>query len=255
MAGQNVDTFITKYRDAAQKVADEMGIPVERVLAQAGLETGWNTNAPGNNLFGVKADPSWTGKSQQLDTKEDFGRGLVGIKQPFRVYDNPEDSFRDWAKVLKQDNYKAAMQPGIPDAEYAQALKDGGYATDPDYAKKLTGTIADTRQAMFGQSGNQPPAELPPPVNIPGGGVLSNDPAQPDPNAVPAPFNAASAGDPTAGIAAANAGKPQWWQTMGQAGKSLMAQGQAPQAPTGLLSAQAHKPNPQAINFLQSIFG
>ncbi len=143
--------FINKYRSAAQKIADETGIPVERILAQAGHETGWNVDAPGNNFFGIKAGPGYSGKSQVLDTTEDYGKGLQKVKQPFRVYDNPEDSFRDWANLIKT-NYSDALQPGIPDAEYTQALKAGGYATDPQYAPKLRKVIEDTRTALSGSS-------------------------------------------------------------------------------------------------------
>lgn len=147
----NVSDFIAKHYDAASKVADETGIPVARILAQAGLESGWGENAPGNNFFGIKAQPGYEGDTQTLDTTEDFGNGLQKVKQRFRAYADPSQAFSDWAKLLQQDNFKAALDPALDDAAYAKALKAGGYATDPNYASKLHDTIQSVRTAL-----NQP---------------------------------------------------------------------------------------------------
>lgn len=140
-ANSNRDAFIKKYYADAKRVSDETGIPVERILGQAGLETGWNVNAPGNNLFGVKATSDWKGKVANLQTQEQGPNGLYTTTQPFRVYDNAGDSFKDHMKVLMQKNFIGALQPGISDAEYARRLKAGGYATDADYAAKVVGAI------------------------------------------------------------------------------------------------------------------
>jgi hypothetical protein len=254
------DAFLAKHRDAAEAVSRETGIPVERILAQAGLESGWNVNAPGNNFFGVKASKGWDGQTQTLDTTEDFGRGPIGLKQNFRKYGTPEDSFRDWAKVIGQDNFKGALDPSLSDAEYARTLKAGGYATDPDYEGKLASTIATTRNALYGPNGNPQVAALPPPQHVDGAGAGSGA-AGADPNATllggllsaAAPSTA-----PDAAAAAAATGKPvDPWAAIGSAGKSLMALGGQPKAPTaGLLSSPVHQGQAVNINpFLQSIFG
>ena len=45
----------------------------------------------------------------------------------------------DYVKLLQSSpRYAAALGTGSDTAAYARALQQGGYATDPDYATKLT---------------------------------------------------------------------------------------------------------------------
>lgn len=191
--------FLAKYREAAEKISQETGIPAERILAQAGHETGWNADTPGNNFFGIKAGLGYKGKSQTLDTTEDYGHGLQKVKQNFRAYDSPEDSFRDWANLIQSDRYKAAMQPGISDEDFAKALKAGGYATDPDYAAKLTNVIASTRTALGQNPQSTSVASLPP--STAAGAMQQDDQSPQTPTSQPQPVNLAALGA-TAGAAA-----------------------------------------------------
>ena len=166
-APSNAKLFIEKYRPVAEKISAETGVPADRILAQAGLESGWKIDAPGNNFFGVKAQQGYGGKTQILQTTEDFGSGLVSVPQTFRKYDTAEEGWRDWAKVLDQKNFKAAKNPNLTDAQYAQALKDGGYATDKDYAAKLSATIAMTKRQLATDTLNAT-APTPAPQQVPG---------------------------------------------------------------------------------------
>lgn len=243
------DAFIVKYRPAAEKISAETGIPVARILAQAGFETGWNINPPGNNFFGVKAQPGYEGKSQSLDTKEaDSGGNLASTKGSFRVYDNPEDSFRDWAKVLKQDNFKAALDPNLNDAQFATALQAGGYGTDPSYAAKLHGVIAQTR-ADLGQGPDGSVvtlAQLPSKQidTVPYPLMQASDAAETAPTAPPVP----------PGLLA-QALKPVNQMMQNQATAGLLAAGQPQYIPPppmpGLL--QPHAPNPNAVAMLPNL--
>jgi hypothetical protein len=169
---KNRDAFLVKFRAAAEAIEKETGIPAARILAQAGHETGWNINAPGNNFFGIKAQPGYSGSHQTLDTQEDYGHGLQNVKQRFRAYEKPEDSFRDWSKLLQQDNFKSALDPNLDDAGFASALAKGGYATDPNYASKLSNVIAGTRTALGQPAGATVLASVPP--QHVGAGAASN---------------------------------------------------------------------------------
>lgn len=64
----------------------------------------------------------------------------------YRVYGSREDSIQDVVSLIERkypDAHKA-LQSG--DAEgFARGLKAGGYATDPNYEKKLVGTISRAR--------------------------------------------------------------------------------------------------------------
>ena len=63
-------------------------------------------------------------------------------RESFRTYDSPADSFRDYAQLIKNSpRYASAVGAGDA-ATFASALQQGGYATDPNYAAKLTATAA-----------------------------------------------------------------------------------------------------------------
>ena len=60
----------------------------------------------------------------------------------FRVYDRPEDSFRDHSLFLKRKNYTKLFALDITDYKgWAQGLKNAGYATNPNYPSILIGII------------------------------------------------------------------------------------------------------------------
>jgi flagellar protein FlgJ len=65
----------------------------------------------------------------------------------FRAYDSYEDSFKDYSKLITESpRYaKAKAQTGSAYA-FASGLQKAGYATDPDYALKLSRAINTTQQ-------------------------------------------------------------------------------------------------------------
>lgn len=130
-AGQRA--FIESLRPHAVRAAAELGIPPEYIIGQAALETGWNPAGTGGNLFGVK------GPGAIYPTTEYEGgkprRKLAG----FRQYGSPGESVADYARLLKA-RYPGAVGAQSPE-EFGEALKRGGYATDPGYASKVAGAI------------------------------------------------------------------------------------------------------------------
>ena len=97
----------------------------------------------GNNLFGIKASPDWTGKTVTVETWEDYGNGPVQIIDTFRAYDSISDSVLDRCKFLRENsNYvNAGVFTAKTYTEQCQALKNAGYATDPAYVSKLVSII------------------------------------------------------------------------------------------------------------------
>ncbi|HER0920691.1 TPA: glucosaminidase domain-containing protein, partial [Streptococcus pyogenes] len=79
--------------------------------AQAILESGCGKHAPHNALFGIKADASWTGKSFNIKTQEEYQPGVVtDIVDRFRAYDSWTDSIIDHGKFLNDNpRYKAVV--------------------------------------------------------------------------------------------------------------------------------------------------
>jgi len=133
-------------------VAQESGIPASFMLGQAGHETGWGRgeikNADGSNsfnLFGIKATGSWKGRVAEVTTTEYINGEARKVTAKFRAYDSYEDSFRDYARLIgNSPRYQAAMQNLDSAKAFATQLQKAGYATDPQYANKLSRAINTT---------------------------------------------------------------------------------------------------------------
>ena len=145
--------FVARHQDAAQRVAQETGIPAAFMIGQAGHETGWGRseirNADGssaNNLFGIKATAGWTGKVATVTTTEYIHGEPRKVKAKFRAYDSPEESFRDYARLIGENPRYAQARANTHSAQaYAAQLQKAGYATDPAYARKLGRAIQATQ--------------------------------------------------------------------------------------------------------------
>ena len=144
--------FVSRLGGAATRVASESGIPASFMLGQAGHETGWGKseikNADGStsfNLFGIKATGGWTGKVAEVTTTEYVNGEVKKVTAKFRAYDSYEDSFRDYARLIGQNpRYQGAMQNLNSAQAFAGQLQKAGYATDPQYAAKLSRAINTT---------------------------------------------------------------------------------------------------------------
>jgi len=148
----HVRAFQEKLHEHAHEAEQATGVPAKFMLGQAALETGWGKrmikNADGsssNNLFGIKAGPSWKGKVANAVTTEYVnGRPQTRVEK-FRAYDSPADSFKDYAKLIANNpRYEKVMQSGGDASAFAQGLQKAGYATDPHYAAKLTRVIRNS---------------------------------------------------------------------------------------------------------------
>ena len=133
-----VKEFTDKYKPFAVENEQETGVPYLVTLAQAALESGWGKHAPSYNFFGIKAGKSWKGKVQLLNTKEFVNGKWITIKDKFRAYDTPLDSFRDHAELLKKRWDKAFRHKDPIEFIYSvQNEHKYKYATDPGYVDKI----------------------------------------------------------------------------------------------------------------------
>jgi flagellar protein FlgJ len=138
--------FIQGLWPQAQEAGEQLGVAPSNLLAQAALETNWGRNLPhdagghsSNNLFGVKATGSWTGPSIQAQTTEVSAQGSTSEMAPFRSYADATQSFQDYVSLLRNNpRYAAALNTGSDARAFATGLQRGGYATDPDYARKVS---------------------------------------------------------------------------------------------------------------------
>ena len=146
--------FVNKLSDAAAQVERSTGIPAGYMIGQAGHETGWGRHeirhkggAPSFNVFGIKATGGWNGKVAEITTTE-YVNGVAEKKiAKFRAYGSYEEAFKDYARLVGDSpRYaQAKLQTSSPQA-FASGLQKAGYATDPDYAAKLSRAINTTLQ-------------------------------------------------------------------------------------------------------------
>ena len=155
------DNFVQAHTSAAERVARESGIPASYMLGQAGHETGWGKSeirgddgSNSFNLFGIKATGGWSGKVAEITTTEYVDGVPRKVKAKFRAYDSYEESFRDYARLISENpRYAQAMQSTGNATAYASALQKAGYATDPQYASKLSRAIQSAQAAQQSTQG------------------------------------------------------------------------------------------------------
>jgi len=129
--------YIERFKAIAIQEMNLYGIPASITLAQGLYESGSGNSElakNANNHFGIKCTSDWKGKSyyKDDDNKNDC----------FRVYDRPEDSFRDHSNFLKRKNYAHLFELDKNDYQgWAYGLKSAGYATNPKYPQLLIGII------------------------------------------------------------------------------------------------------------------
>ncbi len=122
------------------------------MLAQAAHETGWGRReirgadgTDSNNLFGIKAGAGWTGPTVTTTTTEVIDGQPQKVQAKFRAYATPEESFRDYARLIgNSPRYAGVVRAGSDATAFAQGLQRAGYATDPQYAAKLGRVIETT---------------------------------------------------------------------------------------------------------------
>lgn len=148
----HVRAFQDRLSADAEQASKATGIPAKFMIGQAALESGWGKHeivaADGtrsHNLFGIKASGNWKGKVVETATTE-YVNGVPHTKmQKFRAYDSYADSFRDYAKLLSNNpRYQNVLASTQDASSFAQGLQKAGYATDPNYAAKLTRIIKQT---------------------------------------------------------------------------------------------------------------
>ena len=151
----HVQAFQDKLAEHANEASRITGIPAKFMLGQAALETGWGKReirgadgSNSHNLFGIKASANWTGRTVEVATTEYVNGVPQKRMEKFRAYDSYADSFRDYASLLKNNpRYQNVIANSQDATSFAQGLQRAGYATDPNYAAKLSRIIKQSLSA------------------------------------------------------------------------------------------------------------
>jgi flagellar protein FlgJ len=151
---ESQSSFVQQHSQVANDVEKATGIPANFMLGQAGHETGWGKfeikhkgGATSHNLFGIKAGAGWTGKVAEVTTTEFVDGVAQKGKARFRAYDSYADAFKDYARMISESPRYAKVREQAGSAQsFASGLQKAGYATDPEYAAKLSRAINTTLQ-------------------------------------------------------------------------------------------------------------
>ncbi|MBS0580758.1 MAG: glucosaminidase domain-containing protein [Proteobacteria bacterium] len=160
--------FVRSVWPQAQQAARELGVHPIGLVAQAALESNWGRSVPrhGNgdsshNLFGIKAGAGWGGAAARSATHEFAGGSAVPVEAAFRSYADASGSFRDYVTLLTGSaRYREALHSGGDIGAFARGLQRGGYATDPDYASKVTAVAHQVQTLLTGGRGGAGLREL-----------------------------------------------------------------------------------------------
>ena len=132
--------FIDEISPKAIELYNKSGILPSITISQAILESSWgksDLSVKANNLFGIKADSSWKGKSVTMTTSEYYNDVIKGN---FRSYENKADSLDDYGTFISSN--KRYTEHGVFKAsqyiDQAQSLENAGYSTKQDKTGKTT---------------------------------------------------------------------------------------------------------------------
>ncbi|CAN5558739.1 glucosaminidase domain-containing protein [soil metagenome] len=132
--------YINNYQQYAIAEQLRTGIPAAITMAQAIHESGAGQGdlaLKSNNHFGIKCKSNWTGDRVFHDDDS--------LGECFRAYNNVADSYRDHSDFLitgKRYSFLFDLDP-TDYKNWANGLKQAGYATNPKYQQILQKIIED----------------------------------------------------------------------------------------------------------------
>jgi flagellum-specific peptidoglycan hydrolase FlgJ len=146
-----VKAFIKQIAPIAQAKSKGRALP-SVCIAQACCESAYGTSPKmirANAVFGIKVGKSkahfgtaWHDKAYNTRTKECYdGKTYTNITDMFRAYDSIEDAVEDYFDMLAAcKRYRDCISERDP-RKCITAIKNGGYATAPDYITTIMSII------------------------------------------------------------------------------------------------------------------
>jgi len=157
------ENYINNFKRIAVEEMRRTGIPASIKLAQGILESDLGRSplaSKANNHFGIKCGSGWTGNAYYKHDDDTDSSGTL-IESCFRSYLSAEESYRAHSEFLaapeKQGRYGFLFRLGPTDYEgWANGLRFSGYASDPDYPKKLIRIIESYKLFLLDEPGIAP---------------------------------------------------------------------------------------------------
>ena len=142
-AFSDAETFVAELLPVVEKATEGVSIPHVGVLSQAALETGWGAHVISgqdglsHNLFGLKSTNADEANVPIATLEFELNRWVQRVEE-FKSYPDWRASVEDYVSHLKDNpRYASVLESGASVEDFATRLADAGYATDPQYAKKL----------------------------------------------------------------------------------------------------------------------
>ncbi len=139
--------YVARFINVARAERQKFGIPVSVTLAQGLLESDAGESRltrNANNHFGIK---TFNKKVPHVVMKDDVPN------DKFKKYNSAWESYRDHSLLLMRSHYKHLQFLSKTDyAGWAKGLEKAGYATDKQYAEKLTAIIENLQLYRFDEA-------------------------------------------------------------------------------------------------------
>lgn len=149
--------FVDSLMPSAKLAAERLGTEPEAVLAIAALETGWGKHvlktsdgSSSYNLFGIKATDNNMASASGL-TNEYRNGAMREEYASFRAYTTPSASVSDFAEFIRSNpRYANALAVAEDGKAFISEIHKAGYATDPDYAGKVSQVMTQIKNMTQG---------------------------------------------------------------------------------------------------------
>lgn len=138
---EQIKSFIEQIAPIIKEECHKRGYSYpSAIIAQACCESAYGTSQLGykyHNYFGMKCGSSWTGKSVNMTTKEEYKVGTITtIKDNFRVYDSMEDGVAGYFDFISKPRYQS-LKTATSSRGYIELIKACGYATSSTYVSTV----------------------------------------------------------------------------------------------------------------------
>ncbi|MEM1219459.1 MAG: glucosaminidase domain-containing protein [Bacteroidota bacterium] len=141
-------SYIRRFKKVAKAEMDKYGIPASIKMGQALLESDAGRSklaSRNNNHFGMKCFSKSCKKGHCSNFSDDHHKDF------FRNYESGWESWRAHSKMITTGRYKGLLKHQTDYKAWAKGLKEIGYATDPNYVRKLTNLIEEYQLYLLDQ--------------------------------------------------------------------------------------------------------
>jgi flagellum-specific peptidoglycan hydrolase FlgJ len=141
--------FITLILPTVTKLSANIGVPLDFMIAQLCLETGFGASQLFKKYFNAGGIKAVKGQKfvSLLTTECDKNKVCKKVYQNFAVYENIQNGLIAHSKILTNRYFKKYANKTTDPKKYAELLQSGQpkYATAPNYVKVISSVIDEVK--------------------------------------------------------------------------------------------------------------